>query len=53
MNRALDVAAAGVGLALTSPVLATAAIAIKLEDGGSVFYRQRRVGVDGGEFISG
>ena len=50
MNRALDVAAAGVGLALTSPVLATAAIAIKLEDGGSVFYRQRRVGVDGGEF---
>src|SRR5205814_245540 len=49
MNRALDVAAAGVGLALTSPVLATAAIAIKLEDGGSVVYRHRRVGVDGVE----
>ena len=50
MNRPLDVAAAGIGLALTGPVLATAAIAIKLEDGGPVFYRQRRVGLHGREF---
>jgi lipopolysaccharide/colanic/teichoic acid biosynthesis glycosyltransferase len=50
LNRALDVAAAGVGLALTSPLLAAAAVAIKLDDGGPVFYRQRRVGIHGREF---
>jgi lipopolysaccharide/colanic/teichoic acid biosynthesis glycosyltransferase len=50
MNRALDAAAAGIGLAVTSPVLAAAAVAIKLEDGGPVFYRQQRVGLDGEEF---
>ena len=50
MNRALDAAAASIGLALTSPVLAVAAAAIKLEDGGPVFYRQHRVGLYGNEF---
>jgi lipopolysaccharide/colanic/teichoic acid biosynthesis glycosyltransferase len=50
LNRALDVAAAGVGLALAAPVLGAAAVAIKLDDGGSVFYRQRRVGLHGTEF---
>ena len=50
MNRALDVTAAGIGLVLVSPVLGVAAAAIKLEDRGPVFYRQRRVGVHGTEF---
>ena len=50
MNRALDIAGAGVGLAVTAPVLAAAAAAIKLEDGGPVLYRQRRVGLHGEEF---
>ena len=50
MNRALDVTAAGVGLALVSPALAAAAVAIKLSDGGPVFYRQQRVGLNGNEF---
>ena len=50
MNRALDLAGAGVGLALASPVLAAAALAIKLEDGGPVLYRQRRVGHEGRDF---
>jgi lipopolysaccharide/colanic/teichoic acid biosynthesis glycosyltransferase len=44
------VVGAGLGLALASPALAAAAAAIKLEDGGPVFYRQRRVGQDGHEF---
>jgi lipopolysaccharide/colanic/teichoic acid biosynthesis glycosyltransferase len=44
------VAIAGVGLALASPVLAAAALAVKLEDGGPVFYRQTRVGRDGEDF---
>ena len=50
MNRVLDAATAAVGLAVASPALAAAAIAIKLQDGGPVLYRQRRVGLDGEEF---
>jgi lipopolysaccharide/colanic/teichoic acid biosynthesis glycosyltransferase len=50
VNRVLDVAGASVSLALASPVLAVAALAIKLEDGGPVLYRQRRVGLRGEEF---
>jgi lipopolysaccharide/colanic/teichoic acid biosynthesis glycosyltransferase len=43
-------ALAGVGLAVTAPVLAVAAAAVKLADGGPVLYRQQRVGKDGVEF---
>ena len=50
MNRVADLAIAGVGLALTSPVLAAAALAIKLEDGGPVLFRQTRVGKGGKDF---
>jgi len=50
MNRAADVAIAGVGLVLTSPVLAAAALAIKLDDGGPVRFRETRVGKDGKDF---
>jgi lipopolysaccharide/colanic/teichoic acid biosynthesis glycosyltransferase len=50
MNRAVDVVGASFGLALASPVLAAAAVAIKLEDGGPVLYRQRRVGHRGADF---
>jgi lipopolysaccharide/colanic/teichoic acid biosynthesis glycosyltransferase len=50
VNRALDAAAAGVGLAAASPVLALAALAIKLDGNGPVFYRQRRVGLNGEQF---
>ena len=50
MNRALDVAIAGAGLALASPVLAAAALAVKLGDGGPVLFKQTRVGKDGRDF---
>jgi len=50
MNRALDVVGASLGLVLASPFLAAAALAIKLDGGGPVLYRQARVGRDGHEF---
>jgi lipopolysaccharide/colanic/teichoic acid biosynthesis glycosyltransferase len=37
---------AGTGLLLLSPVLAAIALAIRITDGGAVFYRQIRVGLD-------
>jgi lipopolysaccharide/colanic/teichoic acid biosynthesis glycosyltransferase len=48
--RPLDVALSAVGLAVASPLLALAALAIKIEDRGPVLYRQRRVGKDGEDF---
>jgi lipopolysaccharide/colanic/teichoic acid biosynthesis glycosyltransferase len=50
VNRVADVALAGVALVAASPVLAIAALAIKLEDGGPILYRQTRVGKDGADF---
>jgi lipopolysaccharide/colanic/teichoic acid biosynthesis glycosyltransferase len=50
VNRAVDVVGSALGLAVSSPFLAVAAIAIKLDDGGPVLYRQRRVGWKGEEF---
>jgi lipopolysaccharide/colanic/teichoic acid biosynthesis glycosyltransferase len=50
LNRVLDVAIAGAGLAITSPLLAAAAIAVKLGDGGPVLFKQTRVGRDGRDF---
>jgi lipopolysaccharide/colanic/teichoic acid biosynthesis glycosyltransferase len=50
LNRVLDATVAGVGLMLSSPALLAAAVAIKLDDGGPVFYRQRRVGLNGEQF---
>jgi lipopolysaccharide/colanic/teichoic acid biosynthesis glycosyltransferase len=50
VSRALDVVVAAVLLVLTAPLLALAALAIRLESRGPVFYRQRRVGRHGHEF---
>jgi lipopolysaccharide/colanic/teichoic acid biosynthesis glycosyltransferase len=50
LPRSLDVVLAGAGLAVASPLLALAAILIKLESRGPVFYRQRRVGLRGRPF---
>jgi lipopolysaccharide/colanic/teichoic acid biosynthesis glycosyltransferase len=43
---AFDVAAAAMGLIFLSPLLVLIALAIKLDDGESVFYSQPRVGKD-------
>jgi lipopolysaccharide/colanic/teichoic acid biosynthesis glycosyltransferase len=50
MPRALDIVIAVIALAILSPVLLIAALAIKLGSRGPVVYRQRRVGRDGREF---
>jgi lipopolysaccharide/colanic/teichoic acid biosynthesis glycosyltransferase len=50
LNRTLDVAIAGAGLIVASPLLAAAALAVKLGDRGPVLYRQTRVGKDGADF---
>ena len=50
MRRAFDIAASALALAVASPVLLVAAIAIRLETPGGPIYRQRRVGLDGREF---
>jgi lipopolysaccharide/colanic/teichoic acid biosynthesis glycosyltransferase len=50
MNRAFDVLVAGAGLVAAGPVLGLAALAIKVEGGGPVLYRQQRVGRDGADF---
>jgi lipopolysaccharide/colanic/teichoic acid biosynthesis glycosyltransferase len=50
MSRVLDILLASLLLALSSPLLAVAALAIRLESPGAVFYRQRRVGRHGQPF---
>ena len=46
----LDALAAGAGLLLASPLLATTALLIKLDSRGGVIYKQRRIGIYSQEF---
>jgi lipopolysaccharide/colanic/teichoic acid biosynthesis glycosyltransferase len=50
VSRVLDVLLASLLLALSSPLLALAALAIRLESPGPVLYRQHRVGRHGQPF---
>ena len=50
MKRAFDATLAAAGLILSLPLWVAFAIAIKLEDGGDVFYTQERVGLRGRTF---
>ncbi|WP_290033360.1 sugar transferase [Ligilactobacillus cholophilus] len=49
-KRIFDIVASLLGLILLSPVFLIVAIAIKLDDGGPVFYNQSRIGKDGKKF---
>jgi lipopolysaccharide/colanic/teichoic acid biosynthesis glycosyltransferase len=49
-SRGLDLGLASLLLVVSSPLLALAALAIKLESRGPAFYRQRRVGMGGEPF---
>jgi lipopolysaccharide/colanic/teichoic acid biosynthesis glycosyltransferase len=50
LNRAADIAIAGTALVIASPLLGLAALGVKLEDGGPVLYKQKRVGKDSADF---
>jgi len=47
VKRVFDVAIAGVAMLLTLPIVAIAAVAIRLDSKGPVLFRQIRVGKDG------
>lgn len=51
-KRILDVLLSGVGLIFAIPIGAIIGLAIKLDDGGPIFYSQARVGRDGRSFES-
>jgi lipopolysaccharide/colanic/teichoic acid biosynthesis glycosyltransferase len=50
LKRAFDILVSGAGLVLLAPVSLAIAAAIKLEDGGPVFFTQERVGLNGSVF---
>ncbi len=50
LKRGLDIACAGFALLLALPVLAVAALAVRIELGAAVLYRQERVGRGGQPF---
>ena len=49
-KRLEDIVVAAIGIVILAPVFAVIAIAIRLDDGGPVFYRQVRVGRAGRPF---
>jgi exopolysaccharide biosynthesis polyprenyl glycosylphosphotransferase len=50
VKRCFDILVAGSALVLISPVMAVCALAVRLEGGPGVIFRQRRIGRDGVEF---
>ena len=50
LKRSLDIFLSGIMLFLSVPVFLPIAVAIKLEDGGPIFYRQQRWGKSGTRF---
>src|SRR5438132_6589539 len=52
MKRAFDVMLSLAGLVVSAPLWALFAAAVKLEDGGPVFFAQERVGLNGRVFTA-
>jgi exopolysaccharide biosynthesis polyprenyl glycosylphosphotransferase len=50
LKRAVDLLLSALALLLAWPVMAVLALAVYLEDRGPIFYRQRRMGLDGRPF---
>jgi len=50
IKRGFDILIASIMLVLASPLLLLAAVAVWIEDGGPVFFRQTRIGIHGEQF---
>ena len=50
-KRGMDLILAGVGLIAALPFMAVTAMAVKLQDGGPIIYKQKRLTMDGKEFF--
>lgn len=50
LKRAMDIVICSVAMIVAAPVMLVVAVAIKLEDGGPVFFKQERVTIDGKRF---
>jgi|tagenome__1003787_1003787.scaffolds.fasta_scaffold20937589_2 exopolysaccharide biosynthesis polyprenyl glycosylphosphotransferase len=51
LKRGMDIAGAAVLLLVTAPLMALIAVAVKLDSGGPVFFRQQRVGRGGRQLV--
>jgi exopolysaccharide biosynthesis polyprenyl glycosylphosphotransferase len=51
VKRGMDVFCSAVGLIVLAPLLGVIAAIIKLSDGGPIFYRQERMGLNGRRFM--
>lgn len=47
LKRIIDIVASGLGLIILSPLFLIVSLLIKMEDSGPVFFRQKRLGLDG------
>jgi undecaprenyl-phosphate glucose phosphotransferase len=50
VKRLVDIVISGIALVILFPLMALIAAAVRLSDGGSVFYSQTRVGLNGHRF---
>ena len=50
VKRAMDIVLCSVAMVVAAPIMLVVAIAIKLEDGGPVFFTQKRATIDGKTF---
>jgi lipopolysaccharide/colanic/teichoic acid biosynthesis glycosyltransferase len=51
LKRSIDIIASLIGLFLLSPIFLIIAILIKIHDGGSIFYRAKRIGYQGQDLL--
>lgn len=50
IKRIFDIVVSAVGVVALSPVMLLIALAIKIDDGGRIFYKQKRLTIDAREF---